>query len=303
MTTVLTHNHETNVRKNDRTTASSIIPTPDVETIRPSQKLTSALINPWKNKLLPTSLLKRLLKNSKSPLLAESFQRPGGWRSMQLIYRNDPPVDWFDDQALRTNPVSIASRNRCRIVIQKLATAIAEIDNGAPINVVGVGSGPGVQIQSAIVNSRVDVDRVTAYLIDLDDDAREFGESVAQQLGLTGRVHFRTGDARRIASVLPDTQVHIAKLVGIVEYLTDEELLTMLKALAGIMVPNGVLITHGMLDSLNTSSFLTRVFNLKHRHRSAEHMESLLDAAGFRCTDCTVEPTGTYPILTAKREA
>ncbi|MDA0834169.1 MAG: class I SAM-dependent methyltransferase family protein [Planctomycetota bacterium] len=297
----LTQIPRTNLRKDDRAHDNSIIPTLDVETISPSQRFVSALMNPWKNRLLPAGVLRRLLKNSKSPLLAESFQRPGGWRSMQIIYRNDPPVDWFDDQALRTNPVSIASRNRCRIVIQKLSRAIAEIERGIPVNVVGIGSGPGVQIQSAIVNSGIDVDRVTAYLIDLDDDARDFGESVAEQLGLEGCVHFRTGDARQISNVLPDIQAHIAKLVGIVEYLNDEQLLTMLKAVASIMVPNGVLVTHGMVDALNTSRFLTRVFDLTHQHRSAEHMIGLLESAGFRCTDCTVEPTGTYPILTAKR--
>ncbi|MEX0727629.1 MAG: class I SAM-dependent methyltransferase [Planctomycetaceae bacterium] len=292
---------ELNLREDEHKIAGSLIPTPDVETIGLSQKIAAALINPWKNKLLPAGWLKRLLQGSKSPLLAESFLRPGGWRSMQIIYRNEPPVDWFDDQALRGNPVSIASRNRCRIVIRKLAQAIASLGGDAPINVVGVGSGPGVQIQSAIVESGVDVQRVTAYLIDLDDDARDFGESVAEQLGLAGRVHFRTGDARRISDVLPDTRAHIVKLVGIVEYLTDEELLTMLKALNGVMTPNGVLVTHGMNDAFNTSGFLKRVFNLTHRHRTAEHMESMLQAAGFRCTDRTVEPTGTYPILTATR--
>lgn len=293
--------HVTNVEKTAAITGP-IVPTPELETIGPNQKLASALINPWKNYLLPARFLKRLLKRSKSPLLAESFQRPGGWRSMQIIYRNDPPVDWFDAQALKTNPISIASRNRCRIVIQKLAQAIADVGETEAIHVVGVGSGPGVNLQHAIVESGVDIERVTAYLIDLDDDARGFGESVSARLGLTGRVHFRTGDARRISDVLPNTTAHIAKLVGIVEYLTDEELLAMLKSIGGIMAPDGVIVTHGMVDAANSSPFLRRVFDLWHRYRTAEHMEGLLRDAGFECVDRTVEPTGIYPILTAKRK-
>src|SRR5262249_28921580 len=68
------------------------------------------LANPWKNFLLPAGWLRPRLRRSRSPLVAESFARPGGWRSMEIIYGNAEPVDWFDQQALRDNPISMGAR-------------------------------------------------------------------------------------------------------------------------------------------------------------------------------------------------
>lgn len=301
--TVSTTSLQQTSEKSSRPTSHSFVPSPGLESISLASKIGALTVNPLKNVIVPAETLINFLKSSQSPLLEESFQRPGGWRSMQIIYRNETPVDWLDDQALRANPMSLASRNRCRIVIQKLAKIISELPANEHINVLGVGSGPGVQIQTGIAESGIEKDRVTAYLIDLDDDAREFGESISEQLGLTGRVHFRTGDARRISDILPDTEIHLAKLVGILEYLTDDELLEMLQAVKEIMVPKGVIVTHAINDAYHAKPFLRRVFNLHHQYRSEKHMKALLSEAGFKCTDCTIEPTGIYPILTAVRDS
>src|SRR5262245_33667084 len=42
------------------------------------------LLNPLRNRLLPAGLIRRLLAQSASPLVAESLVRPGGWRSMEI---------------------------------------------------------------------------------------------------------------------------------------------------------------------------------------------------------------------------
>src|SRR5438309_894832 len=59
------------------------------------------IANPWRNFLLPAAWLRRLVSRSHSPLIAESLLRPGGWRAMEIIYRNNEPVDWLDRQAVR----------------------------------------------------------------------------------------------------------------------------------------------------------------------------------------------------------
>ena len=110
--------------------------------------------NPLKNRLLPAEWLRRGLRASKSPLIAESFARPGGWRSMELVYANAEPVDWLDRQALRLNPVSIAARNRRRYVIFKLRTLIDEFAARGPVTIVGIGSGPGTHVQQALRQTR-----------------------------------------------------------------------------------------------------------------------------------------------------
>jgi SAM-dependent methyltransferase len=260
------------------------------------------LLNPWKNFLLPAGWLRPRLRQSRSPLVAESFVRPGGWRSMEIIYRNHEPVDWFDRQALRDNPISMAVRNRRRIVTQKIAALIARCGKDAPVTIVGVGAGPGRHVQTAIVDSGIDPARVRAYLIDLDDDAFEYGRALAARLEIEGCLRFIKGDARRIRETLPDVSANIVKVIGLAEYLSDRQFVEMFRALRTVLIPGGSVVTHGFIDVHGTGPFLARMFNLRHNQRTERHITALLKAAGFRAGECVVEPVGVYPIITAMRD-
>jgi hypothetical protein len=272
---------------------------------RPSiaQRVGAALLNPAKNFLAPAAWLQKLLRQSASPLLAESFLRPGGWRSMEIIYRNDEPVDWLDRQALRDNPISMASRNRLQLVSQRLATLIAMYGRRGSVNILGVGAGPGRHVQSAIVESGIEPGHVTAHLVDLDDDAFDYGRALAARMGIASSIHFRQGDARSIRTALPEMQAQIVKLVGLVEYLNDAQFLELLAAMKTVMSDDATLVTHGFVDAFRSRRFLSRVFNLRHQRRSAKQMIALLESAGFRAVETTTEPVGVYPIITAVRDA
>lgn len=260
------------------------------------------ITNPWRNYLLPVTVLQGLMDRSNSPLIAEGQIRPGGWRSMEIMYRNDEPVDWPDRQALRDNPLSMASRNRRRMITRKLATLIADYAARAPVVVLGVGAGPGRHVQTALADSGVDPARVNAWLIDRDDDAFEYGRSLAAGLGIADSIHFLKGDACRIRAVLPDVSPQIVKVVGLAEYLSDVQLVELLRALRNAMAPGGTLVTHGLVDAYGTGRFLARVWNLQHKRRTARTMTRLIESTGLRVTDCVMEPSGIYPILTAVRD-
>ena len=281
---------------------SSIVSATALEAPSILQRAGYLLTNPWKNLLLPAGWLRARLRRSRSPLVAESFARPGGWRSMEIIYRNSKPVDWFDRQALFDNPLSMAARNRRRIVTQKLASLIAGCDKDRPVTIVGVGAGPGRHVQTAIVDSGIDPARVQAYLIDRDDDAFEYGRALAARLEIDGCVHFIKGDARQIREALPDAAANIVKVVGLAEYLSDTQFVDVLRALRDILAPGGSLVTHGLVDAHGTGAFLARMFNLRHRQRTERQMTDLLTAAGFHIAECVVEPVGIYPIITATRD-
>jgi SAM-dependent methyltransferase len=257
--------------------------------------------NPWKNFLVPSSWLRRLLSQSQSPLLAESLMRPGGWRAMEIMYQNAEPIDWLDRQALRDNPISMAARNRRRIVTGLLARLIARYSAETAVTLLGVGAGPGQHIQRAIVESGIGLERVRAYLVDRDDDAFANGRKLAASLGIAACVRFVKGDARRIREALPEISPQIVKLVGLIEYLTDGQLAALLHSLRRVMPPGGSLLTHGFVDVYGMRRFLARVFGLRHRRRSARQLTVLLESTGFKIVDCVVDPTGIHPIFTAAR--
>ena len=264
------------------------------------QRLGYLLTNPGKNYLLPAEWLRALMRRSRSPLIAESFIRPGGWRSMELVYRNAEPVDWLDRQALRDNPISMAARNRRKMVTDRLTKLIQQQASKDHLALLGIGSGPGWHLQTAIIDSKMDPRRVTAYLIDRDDDAFPFGRTLAASWGLGDSIRFIQGEASGVHEALPETPIQIAKLVGIIEYLTDAELVVLLKAIRKVMTPDGGLVTHGLVDRYGTGRFLARVFQLRHFPRDLEQLRGLLDQTGFRIDDAEYEPTRIHPIITAR---
>lgn len=266
-------------------------------------RVLTLILNPSKNFLLPASFLRWAVSLSRSPLIAETLVNPGGWRSMEIVYRNADPVDWLDLLAQRKNPICMAARNRRRIITAKLSKWIAERGRDGLVTIVGVGAGPGVHVQSAIANSGIDSSRVNAWLIDLADDAFPTGKALANRLGLSDSIHFLRGDARRIRESLADIRADIFKIVGLAEYLTDDELLQMLRALGDVAAPEAQLVTHGIVDPYGTSRFFRRVFGLRHRYRNADEMSSLLLASGFRPIEVVTDATGIHPIISAVRDA
>src|SRR5262245_16396598 len=132
----------------------------DYETLpRSAAWIQRRLLNPLRDLLLPAGLIRRLLAQSASPLVAESLVRPGGWRSMEITYRDDTPVDFIDRLALRRTPMSLASRNRRKFVTATITRLIREFAAEGPVSIVGVGAGPGLHVQNAIVGSGVDPQR------------------------------------------------------------------------------------------------------------------------------------------------
>jgi SAM-dependent methyltransferase len=261
------------------------------------------IARPLKNYLLPAGWLRRRLAHSQSPLVAESLARPGGWRSMEITYRNSSPIDWFDRQALLHTPTSMASRNRLKLITARLASLIAGYASTGDMAIIGVGAGPGRHVQTALVESQVDPARVTAWLIDRDDDAFAYGRALAARLEISRSVRFLKGDARRIRETLPSVSAQIVKVVGLAEYLSDSQLVELFAALRRVLAPDGALITHGFVDVHRNGPFLARVFDLHLIERDDKRMNAILKVAGFRVEECIVEPVGVYPIITARRAA
>lgn len=273
-----------------------------LEKLSLSERIACRITNPCKNYLLPADWLKQWFSSSQSVLLAETFRRPGGWRTMEMMYQNEEPVDWLDKQALRDNAIARASRNRLQIVTQILMDLISRQARTGNVTIVGIGAGPGRHVQTAISRLNLSADQVTAWLIDLDDDAFDYGYRFARQLGIADSISFLQGDAREIHEVLPEVNPHIVKLIGLVEYLNDQQLTELLRAVHAVMTPGGSLITHGLADPYHGSPFLKRIFGLEHFKRTADDIKQILELNGFRTVDQVTEPMEIYSLITGVKD-
>lgn len=269
------------------------------ETLSPWLIAVNRTLNPFRNYLIPARLLRAVMGQSHSPLIRETLRAPGGWASMEIIYDNASPVSYLDRLALRSNPLTIATRNRKQFVVSVLTRWIQSASAVGPVNILGVGAGPGRHVQEAILRSGVRPSAIRATLIDRDTSAFELGRQLACERGISESIDFLRGDAREIEQVLPETQFDIVKLVGLIEYLDDTEAGELFSAVRAVMRPHARLLTHGIADPLSMARFFERVFGLRHYRRSGDEVAALLRRAGFQSTEQTILPLSVFPMIIA----
>ncbi|HEY6562891.1 MAG TPA: class I SAM-dependent methyltransferase family protein, partial [Pirellulaceae bacterium] len=228
-------------------------------------------------------------------------RRPGGWPSMRILHENAPPVDFLDRLALRASPLSLATRNRRKLVVLMLGKILEGLRDQPFLNLLGIGAGPGWHFQDALIAVGRDPSSFRIVLVDQDPTAPEIALLEARKRGLESAVHCITGDARSIGQLMPQIAPDVVKMIGLIEYLDDDELVQLLRSLRSVMAPGSQLLTHGFVDRFRQAPFLARTFGLRHHARSAARLQALLADCGFQTVETRVTPLGIFPVCHARR--
>jgi len=254
----------------------------------------AVLVDPIAN-YLPARWLRGILRFAKSEMAAANWEDPGGWRSMVLSYHGRP-TQVADKILIGAGTMAMALRNRKRLGGRLLARLIDESDE-EPVHVLCLGAGPGHVITDAMAQAKK---RSVATLVDLNSDAFEHGRQLARDKGVADRVRFIEGDVREVRQMLahpPD----VVKMLGICEYLSDEQIADIAAALAEVMPPGAPIVFNSLSKAHKADRFFRRVFGLHMNHRSPEHLQRLMGAAGFGDFVSLPEPLGVYHVLVGRR--
>ncbi|MFB3892310.1 MAG: cyclopropane-fatty-acyl-phospholipid synthase family protein [Phycisphaerae bacterium] len=254
-----------------------------------------AIVNPLAN-YLPASLLRAILKLTKSRLAEANWRDPGGWRSMVISYdgHSGKPVDRI---LIGAGAMPRALRNRRKLASRLLARLI-DASARQPPHVLCLGAGPGCIIADALTASTA---KATATLVDLSSDAFDYGRELATKLGLADRVRFVVGDARDVRKML-DGQVDVVKMLGLCEYLTDEQIKAIATAVAEVMPAGAPLVVNTLSKAHGTDRFFRRVFGLHMTYRDAAALQAICAAAGFGDFAAYWEPQRVYQVMVARRK-
>jgi ubiquinone/menaquinone biosynthesis C-methylase UbiE len=260
-----------------------------------ARALRAALVNPFAN-YAPAGLIRWLLRVTKSELAAANWADPGGWQSMVISYEGRCR-QWADKVLVGGGTIPKALRNRRRLA-GRILTSLMDACPHQPAEVVCVGAGPGIIIIDALKQSR---NRARATLIDLSDAAHGYAKDLAKRHGVHDRVRFITGDVRQIARYL-DSRVDIVDMIGICEYLQDDQVVSIVQTLAAVMPAGGTVVLNSLSDRHGTDRFFRRVFGLHLNHRSVEKLSRLMHEAGLKTLEALGEPLGVYHIITARKQ-
>ncbi len=267
---------------------TSDIPFERVEPIRRAVK--RALVNPLVN-YLPTSMFKALLRFSKSELAAQNWNDPGGWKSMVISY-NGHPKQIADKLLVNLGSMSMALRNRRRLGARVLVRLI-EQSNHEEVHVLCLGAGPGRIIIDALLEAPT---TVFATLVDISSDAFDYGRQLAKSCGLSDRVKYIQGDVRNVKDMLKRPPA-IVKMLGICEYLSDEQISDIVKTVAEVMPADASIVFNSISKAHGTDRFCRRVLGLHMIHRTPEQLQELMAPAGFGDFVSIPEPLGVYHVI------
>lgn len=263
----------------------------EFERLSPAAVLAKKLvINPLAN-YLPASWIKGWLRDGKSELALANWRDPGGWRSMVISYEGNPKRAW-DRILVGGGTIPKALRNRRKLAARLLAGLIDQTPHRA--HALCLGAGPGHIITDAMGQAKNDS---YATLVDISSDAFEFGHTVARDKGLLDRVRFIQGDVREVRI---DERVDLVKMIGICEYLQDEQITAIAEALGEIMPPGSGIVFNSISKKHGTDRFFRRVFGLNMIHRTPEQLQELLAPAGFGEFQVFPEPLGVYNVVVGK---
>lgn len=245
----------------------------------------------------PAALTRALLRFGKSELAAANWTDPGGWESMVISYRQNCS-QVADRLLIHAGTMPMALRNRKRLGSFLIARLIEQANRG-PTHVLCLGGGPGWIIQDALAQARAPAH---ATIVDLNADALEFGRNMATRRGLADRIRFLQANVSDLHEYLHD-RPHVVKMLGICEYLPDEQIVTVARA-AREMMPDGAPIVFNSLSLAHgTDRFFRRVFGLHMIHRSPGRVCRLMHQAGFGDFAVHPEPLGVYHVIVGQRAA
>ncbi len=256
--------------------------------------LKAAVINPMAN-YMPAGVLKGLLRFGKSELAASNWVNPGGWRSMVISY-NGQPKKLADRILIKGGTIPTALRNRRRLGAKILASLIDACPR-QPVHILCLGAGPGHIIMDAMTSAR---QKSFATLVDLNSDAFDYGRELAAKTGLAECVRFIQGDVRDVQKML-DRPPDVVKMLGICEYLTDEQIIGIAKAVAAVMPAKSAIVFNSISTRHGTDRFFRRVFGLHMAHRSPQQLSELMATAGFGEFQPLQEPLGVYHVIVGRR--
>jgi hypothetical protein len=253
----------------------------------------------------PTRSLKKIHKSCE-----EMIEYAGTYRAMEIIYDVNPrpKANWFQNYFLSiwlgiNN--SKAVRNRLKLVKREIKKKIIQLalDN-KDIKIINVASGSARAVLESVDDIHLDNNhKLSAVFIDKNNEALLFSQKLAstnkhylsfQWVNDTAENFFKLNDHK--------ADFNIAEVVGLLEYLSDNDVLRIFSLIHESLDSDGILITTNTMKN-SERRFFSDVIGWKMIYRSADELSSLLMDAGFSLDMMKIyyEPQRIHCIIVAKK--
>ncbi len=233
-------------------------------------------------------------------------------RALDRVYLGTQPESDFNGYLWSTLMLdnlhnALAVRNRFAIVQNVFEREISEhtANNTDTMNVVSIAAGSSRALMETAAELPEDIrSNMNIRMTDLSKDALGDGLNLAQDLGITDITNFRRSHYRAYERYLEDGyQPNFVEIVGLLDYLTDEQITGLLSKVHEKLTDGGSVIYSNVSEN-DEQPFLHNVIGWRPMiYREADRLASLAQSAGFDTENIELirEPLGYCNLIVAKK--
>ena len=224
------------------------------------------------------------------------------WRAMDIIYNHPFPqnktfrglVDEFYWNSLNCQ----ALRNRLKLIKAELRSSISHIDT-AEVRIMSLACGSAEASIEIIAEYKKKGKIVKAVLVDIDKDALTRAEKLAEHYGIKDQIVTVNDSVYSVSEISRDFKPHIIEMLGLIDYISQDEAITLAKKIQESLEPLGFFLTCNISPNIE-QHFLTWVINWPMIYRNPEDMVEIADRVGFSEYRIIYEPLRIHGLLIAR---
>lgn len=255
-----------------------------------------------------SSITKKIISLSSD--VNETKRHAAHYVSMEIMYSFDHKLHWekgivnsisnFISQHFK-NPRAL--RNRLRLVKKTLETNITALDeNKITIFSLGAGSARSLfetlNMLSAIERKKI----FNVFFVDKDADALSFAKRQAKLFPFRGDIQYLHDDINNIQTFSKNTEPNIIEMVGLLEYMDDESVVSTLNTIFRALPQEGVLIT-SHINYNSEMRFVESIIEWPLIYRNRVEIEKIIRKSLFKKNKSTLEyePLNVHAIITLRK--
>jgi len=234
-------------------------------------------------------------KSSGGRLLKEKSAQ---WQALHYLYnfndgRTKDLLDWFWAKNLLN---AKAVRNRLKVVRALLKNEIKRQkkvnDDCVRILYLACGSAESLlAVLSELENASIEV-----MLVDQNQGALEKAEQIAKRYNIRNKVQLREANVfRRTKQFTQEFQPHMVQMIGLLDYLSDEQAVRIIEWVESEMLEYGAFMTCNIFPNPERP-FVRVVTDWEMNYREPDDLVRIPAQAGFDHTEVFVEPQGIHGV-------
>ena len=227
------------------------------------------------------------------------------WKALDVIY-NHPfeltinPSTWIDEFWWFSQNCQ-AVRNRFKLVKQEVRRAILHFgENGQEVRLISLACGSAQAILEVIAELKTKGVRVKALVIDVEEEALDYAENLAQKNGVRDQVQIIKANACQTARIIRGFSPHIVEMLGLLDYLPRENAVRLISSINKGLIPGGVFLTCNIRN--NSEQYFVRwVIDWNMVYRSPADLAEVIEKSGFDAYRIVYEPLKIHGVVVAEK--